>query len=669
MQSEIKETYISLLDQIKSKPIIVEKIFSYAFSRPNILLILISKDKTLVKKLNDIFSSVPKYTSNLDKEFIDNLNKYSRIREKMNQIEEIYNKISKNNNITYNDLKNKYKFSYINYIFEEGKKKYSILDESSIKKIIYDFVSTLDSFTLIFLPQKYQYLDGNYINDIYWQNLKSQEKFKNKQKIKLLLLFDENYFFNNISYNIKIPNIEEIEIIFDNEFKELFFKHNHLLYVYFNNYLSKIDTLDSITKINFHNLQFEDELYQSVLGYFFDGFFSETNEDLIQQTRLMKNLKVVNIEMTFLYIYEKIKLYYYIYEIFPSLSLYASTKKIVSDVSFSYNINNKILIINNNDAPLNSRNLINFIDLIWNNDENIEFIYIVNHNKLNRDEEKSENSKENKKLDLSKLREFTFINEKNNDIKNLMNKFIFNNQKSFNIYEGYDKDNNLIYYRVGESPISSFDLIEIFKNNKILERVELVNEEIEIIYNKERNNLQILYKGKIKKDKIINNSHFLPINTFSKFIKNQKDLKELIINRFDFCLKALVNDNIKILTINYEKNDFTLDYKINTNEDDTLNLFPNLVVLNLGTSSNKIDFLRKLEIPKGFKTANLIFKNDKVYDLSKIRNKFKKRKKELNIEFLKSNDEEEEYDDEENEDEYNEIEEEENFNYKLSDYL
>ena len=651
MQNEIKETYISLLDQIKSKPIIVEKIFSYAFSRPNILLILISKDKTLVKKLNDIFSSVPKYTSNLDKEFIDNLNKYSRIREKMNQIEEIYNKISKNNNITYNDLKNKYKFSYINYIFEEGKRKYSILDESSIKKIIYEFVSTLDSFTLTFLPQKYQYLDGNYINDIYWQNLKSQEKFKNKQKIKLLLLFDENYFFNNISYNIKIPNIEEIEIIFDNEFKELFFKHNHLLYVYFNNYLSKIDTLDSITKINFHNLQFEDELYQSVLGYFFDGFFSETNEDLIQQTRLMKNLKVVNIEMTFLYIYEKIKLYYYIYEIFPSLSLYASTKKIVSDVSFSYNINNKILIINNNDAPLNTRNLINFIDLIWNNDENIEFIYIVNHNKLIIDEEKSENSKENKKSDLSKLREFTFINEKNDDIKNLMNKFIFNNQKSFNIYEGYDKDNNLIYYRVGESPISSFDLIEIFKNNKILERVELVNEEIEIIYNKERNNLQILYKGK------------------TKFIKNQKDLKELIINRFDFCLKDLVNDNVKILTINYEKNDFTLDYKINTNEDDTLNLFPNLVVLNLGTCSNKIDFLRKLEIPKGFKTANLIFKNDKVYDLSKIRNKFKKRKKELNIEFLKSNDEEEEYDDEENEEEYNEIEEEENFNYKLSDYL
>jgi hypothetical protein len=590
-----------------------------------------------------------------------------------NNLIEIYQNIKNKINNTYSALKNTYKFSYISYILKQAKKKLKynlqIIDETMIKGLIFDYLSTLDSITLTFLPQRSLYLDGDYILDLTKQNMNSKEKNKINQKIKLLLLFDENYFFNNILYNIKIPNIEEIEIIFDNEFKELFFKHNHLLYVYFNNYLSKIDTLDSITKINFHNLQFEDELYQSVLGYFFDGFFSETNEDLIQQTRLMKNLKVVNIEMTFLYIYEKIKLYYYIYEIFPSLSLYASTKKIVSDVSFSYNINNKILIINNSDAPLNSRNLINFIYLIWNNDENIEFIYIVNHNKLIIDEEKSENSKENKKSDLSKLREFTFINEKNDDIKNLMNKFIFNKQKSFNIYEGYDKDNNLIYYRVGESPISSFDLIEIFKNNKILERVELVNEEIEIIYNKERNNLQILYKGKIKKDKIINNSHFLPINTFSKFIKNQKDLKELIINRFDFCLKDLVNDNIKILTINYEKNDFTLDYKINTNEDDTLNLFPNLVVLNLGTSSNKIDFLRKLEIPKGFKTANLIFKNDKVYDLSKIRNKFKKRKKELNIEFLKSNDEEEEYDDEENEEEYNEIEEEENFNYKLSDYL
>ena len=76
MEDEDEESYISLLQKINSKPIIMERIFSYSISRPNILSILISKDKELVKKLNEIFSKVSKYNSDLGKEFIDNLNKY-----------------------------------------------------------------------------------------------------------------------------------------------------------------------------------------------------------------------------------------------------------------------------------------------------------------------------------------------------------------------------------------------------------------------------------------------------------------------------------------------------------------------------------------------------------------------------------------------------------------
>ena len=53
MEDEDEESYISLLQKINSKPIIMERIFSYSISRPNILSILISKDKELVndKKL------------------------------------------------------------------------------------------------------------------------------------------------------------------------------------------------------------------------------------------------------------------------------------------------------------------------------------------------------------------------------------------------------------------------------------------------------------------------------------------------------------------------------------------------------------------------------------------------------------------------------------------
>ena len=264
-----KDSFKSILNDINSKPLIIEKIFPYSLSRPNILLTLISKDRNLVNKLNGVFSKVSKYNSGLDKEFMDNLNKYSKLREMTNKLQEIYNKINFNNSIKYSTLKSTYNFSFINYLFKEAKKSLNynldIIDENIIKGLIFDYLSTLDNIILTFLPQRQLYLDGYYIMDIANQNKKSKEKNKINQKIKLLLLFDENYFFNNIYYKIKIPNIEEIEIIFDEQFKELYFKHNHLLHIYLNNYLSNLEHLDRITKINFHNLEFENDLYQTIL--------------------------------------------------------------------------------------------------------------------------------------------------------------------------------------------------------------------------------------------------------------------------------------------------------------------------------------------------------------------------------------------------------------------
>ena len=330
-ENEEKNPYMSLLRQINSKPVIMEKIFAYSLSRPNILLVLISRDKELVKKLNSIFNKVSKTSSGLDKEFINNLLKYSKIRELNNFIEKTYKKIQ-TQNITYNSLKDKYKFSFINYLFDKIKKllkyNFEMIDEDMIKGLIYGFYSTLDNAVLTFLPQKNQYLDGNYISITARQIMHSDEKYKNRQRIKLIILFDENYFFNNIYYTIKFKNIEEIEIIFKPQFEELYTKNNHLLHIYLNNYLSKIDHLDCISKINFHNILCENELYQWILGYLFDNYFSEKNEDILQQLRLMTNLKSINIEMTFLYIYEKIKLYYYIYEIFPSLNIFTSNKNL-----------------------------------------------------------------------------------------------------------------------------------------------------------------------------------------------------------------------------------------------------------------------------------------------------------------------------------------------------
>ena len=673
-ENEEKNPYMSLLRQINSKPVIMEKIFAYSLSRPNILLVLISRDKELVKKLNSIFNKVSKTSSGLDKEFINNLLKYSKIRELNNFIEKTYKKIQ-TQNITYNSLKDKYKFSFINYLFDKIKNllkyNFEMIDEDMIKGLIYGFYSTLDNAVLTFLPQKNQYLDGNYISITARQIMHSDEKYKNRQRIKLIILFDENYFFNNIYYTIKFKNIEEIEIIFDPQFEELYTKNNHLLHIYLNNYLSKIDHLDCISKINFHNILCENELYQSILGYLFDNYFSEKNEDILQQLRLMTNLKSINIEMTFLYIYEKIKLYYYMYEIFPSLNIFTSNKKFISEVSFSYNLNNKILIINNNNVPLNSQKLLNFIDFMMNNND-IEFIFIVNHNKLIIEDEKKEDEKENKTINISKLREFTFINEKNDDIKNLMNKFTFNKDENYRVYEGYDKDKNLIYYRVGETQIQSFDLIDLFKFNKNIENIDFIKEEIIAKFNNDKNNLEIIYNGKKKNDSITDKINFFDIKNFSKFIKYQNNLTELTINRFDVDLNDIVNDNIKTLNINYEKNLTTLEY-FSSDTNEKINSFKNLVNINIGSKdSHQVSkILRTKEMTSIFKGANLIFaSNPNINTISKLTKKFKKNKKLLNIDILQTNNEQEEiekeFENEEEEDEYDY--EDDNFN-KISDYL
>jgi hypothetical protein len=227
---------------------------------------------------------------------------------------------------------------------------------------------------------------------------------------------------------------------------------------------------------------------------------------------------------------------------------------------------------------------------------------------------------------------------------------------------------------MGETQIKSFDLIDLFKNNKIIERIEFINEEIVVKFNPERTNLEILYNGQSNKDKILNNIYFMPISNFSKFIKIQNNLINLTINRFDFSFHDIVNDNLQILTINYEKNISTLEYK-NNDLEDKLNLFPNLTILNLGSEYKYIKFVQKENIPQSFKKANLILKYCKKGDfISKIKNKFKKYKKGLNIEIIENNisnnDNEEDFEENEyegEEEDYNE--EEDDKYYDAEDYL
>ena len=157
--------------------------------------------------------------------------------------------------------------------------------------------------------------------------------------------------------------------------------------------------------------------------------------------------------------------------------------------------------------------------MMKNNSENIEFIFVINHNKLIIEEEDNKNEKDKlvNKIDLTKLREFCFINENPDDIKKVIDKFNFNNDINYHEYKGYDNENNLIYYRYGENIIESFDLIDLFKNSKILEKIEFIKEELNVEYNQERSSLTISYNG----EPTMNTSNLFSLKNFSKFIKVQ----------------------------------------------------------------------------------------------------------------------------------------------------
>ena len=77
-----------------------------------------------------------------------------------------------------------------------------------------DYYSLLDNSIITVLPKDTNCLDNDYLNFISKINQNSKEKNKIKQKMKLILLFDENYYYNKGIQEVKYQNINEIEFFF-----------------------------------------------------------------------------------------------------------------------------------------------------------------------------------------------------------------------------------------------------------------------------------------------------------------------------------------------------------------------------------------------------------------------------------------------------------------------
>ena len=122
-------------------------------------------------------------------------------------------------------------------------------------------------------------------------------------------------------------------------------------------------------------------------------------------------------------------------------------------------------------------NIKNFIfKNLGRNINNIEIISFVNLSFENNIENKINLNIFN---ELKNLNEF-FINNKttSNKIQNVNNLQINNFEY---IYKGYDKNNNLIYFRNGKNPIESIyllDILNLFNNNVIKINFEYENIDI-----------------------------------------------------------------------------------------------------------------------------------------------------------------------------------------------
>ena len=144
---------------------------------------------------------------------------------------------------------------------------------------------------------------------------------------------------------------------------------------YFNNYLSSIEYIENINTIIFHNIIYENyisgklnvkvknDIYQSLLSFLFDGYYIEKNENIKAQLKLLKNIHEIKIENSSGLVYEKLKLYYCINELFPSI--YIAPKTIKKDIQI-YIINN-MMIINIREKNLSLSEYSEMINLYLNN--------------------------------------------------------------------------------------------------------------------------------------------------------------------------------------------------------------------------------------------------------------------------------------------------------------
>ena len=535
---------ILILNKIKHKPIIIEKIFPYALNGSFIFLNLLNNDYILKSSLKNSYKSLKK-SNNLSKEINDIYYKFisCRLLYDTNFSEYInidfITKYIKENKL-YNYTLFSFYFHLFNYIFEKKNidKKF-LINHTISNKFIIDYLQYHKKIVLFIYI--YNKEDINFINAfknikdieidliIFWSEWTYDKnllyKINNNLKINKVLysnILDTDYSESFYYFLLYVNKFNIKEIIFDESFSISNNQYFEFL-SYDINKNKKYDTLKSVEKIIYDEPYYlkDDEYKKIFVRYSIINFFSSKawcNLVIIKPDDFnnIKNLKNEEIDI-----------------------LTSKINKFEEDENKE--VESKILYIDfENNSPF-QENFIYFWNKYLGYNECFNSIYITNIGKINYSQIWFENIKNNKKLAsyFSNLRNIYYaIKDKQysgekiqnkNDIKKFINLFFYLENSSY-FYEIYiDNELNYLYY-TKELNISCIK--RMIKNKNI--SIKIYNDNIEIGYE---------YTGTFK---IKVNNNILEERTIIEIYKLTEEISTSIskIKRFDINKEDLTKINL-----------------------------------------------------------------------------------------------------------------------------
>jgi len=583
---KIKRTkYISILNKINHKPLLLNSIFPFVSQRPYILPCILDQDFLLKNKLKTSIGKIKKNNSLENKEIIYKFISYKLLYNM--QLDE--NLISRINNNKKNSM-----FHYYNkYIIENSKNlvipntikiprkivEKNMPNESDFFSFTKDYFSQIKELSLFYFP-KNEINNDNY--DIeYLYNLNFMEN--KTQKINLIcLISNENY--NSDSMIITYKYINKIIFIIDESYK-----YENNLYYKVNNFLKGIKNKNNIKQIIFdesfskkisnyekQNILINNKIY---LEYMFNDYFSNLKEQENLFSSLYSLEKIIFDDKNLINDIQRLKLRF-------NLNKICSEKvwnKIIiitpKDFENVYNLKDeekrklrhklksfkreetdlKILYLNFEGHSPYQKNFILFCKNYLNIQKYINIVIINNIGKINLDVNcynKIKNKERDNLIHFPNIKKIFYedlddkslydnnINESftnGKDIKEFIDLFFDKNELILN--EGFDIDNKLKYINISNR-IYIDELERLFiLNNKII-KLNIYYKNVIIAFNK--NNYSVRIQNNMKNP--LYNNHKIYINTLIEAFNNLNLLKKNLTSDKKL-LEELSNDELPIMKI------------------------------------------------------------------------------------------------------------------------